>query len=82
MPAILLIKEMPKTCKECPCCLWQVCVPSDEDIDEYINPNEGRLDFCPLKELPQKTAVENRWFSKEHAEGWNACLDEITGETE
>lgn len=51
MSAILLIKEMPKTCKECPCQLMFVCVPADEDIDEYVDPNETKPDWCPLKPL-------------------------------
>ena len=82
MSAILLIKEMPSKCSDCPCNLWKVCVPMDEDIDEYINPNEGRLGSCPLKKLPDSKQMENRWFSDDYSKGWNDCLYEIMGETE
>ena len=47
---------------------------------------ENRHEECPWKPLPQKKEVD---YSKVmgyadgfYSEGWNACLDEITGETE
>ena len=78
----VLVINTPKNCKECDCHLWLVCVPADKDIDEYVDASKTKSDWCPLKPLPQKMAVENRWFSKEHAEGRNACIDELLGEAE
>ena len=84
MKSILVI-DTPKTCKECPCQLMLVCVPADEDIDEYINPSETKPDWCPLRPLPQKKN-ECYYFGElvknEFAVGFNACLEKITGETE
>lgn len=86
MSAILLIKEMPKTCKECPCQLMLVCVPTDEDIDEYVNPNETKPDWCPLRPLPQKLKlrIQREWITDydRYEIGYNACLDKIMGEKE
>ena len=83
MPAILLIKEMPKTCKECSCQLMLVCVPTDEDIDEYIDPSKGKPDWCPLRPLPQKAYGEFPCtYEYGFIDGYNKCLDEIMGETE
>lgn len=59
----VLIKDMeiPKTCAECPCCS---VFPNDgyEDIEYFCNAldhapviygiNSGRLDDCPLTEVP------------------------------
>lgn len=86
MSAILLIKEMPKTCKECPCQMMLVCVPADEDIDEYVDPSKTKPNWCALRPLPSKLVPfgyldagnEDGLYEK----GYNDCIDEITGETE
>lgn len=84
----VLVVDTPKTCKECPCQMMLVCVPADEDIDEYINPSKTKPDWCPLRPLPHKKMPKqdeafpqdmrliDRW------RGWDACIDEIIGETE
>lgn len=43
-----------------------------KDADDRF---EGRYS---LKPLPSK----DYWHKKDYADGWNACLDEILGETE
>lgn len=81
MKAVLMI-DMPTRCGECPvkCRMRGINhVPT----------------WCPLRPLPQnvKAGDERFWklkdgcIAKEHihyefANGWNACLNEITGETE
>lgn len=86
MSAILLIKEMPKTCKECPCQMMLVCVPADEDIDEYVDPSKTKPNWCPLSPLPKPiTEYEVKVscdYEPDYALGWNECLDEIMGEIE
>ena len=57
MKAVLVI-DMPKTCKECKCQLCWVCVPADEDIDEYIDPSKAKPDWCPLRQIPDKPAED------------------------
>lgn len=53
----------------------------DYYVDVYRKDADDRFEGrYYLKPLPQKMAVENRWFSKEHAEGRNACIDELLGE--
>lgn len=37
--------------------------------------------WCPLRPLPEKMVVEHRWFTEDYAEGFNACLKDILGET-
>lgn len=47
-------------------------------MHRIIDNNETKKpDWCPLMDLPNKMAEENRWYSKEYAEGFNACIDEI-----
>lgn len=36
--------------------------------------------WCPLKPLPHKLQAD--WYTDGYKEGFNACLDEILGETE
>ena len=36
--------------------------------------------WCPLRPLPHKLQAD--WYTDGYKEGFNACLDEITGETE
>lgn len=82
MKAVLVI-DMPKTCKECKCQLCWVCVPADEDIDEYIDPNKAKPNWCPLRPLPQKFRTDGDDIEEDsYWNGWNDCIDEITGETE
>ena len=78
MKAILVI-DMPTDCIKCPL------------ADGYcwnIFPTKGIADGCPLRPLPKYR--DNSKKPQDYAEvwidgaitGWNACLDEITGETE
>ena len=81
MKSVVVI-DTPETCKEC---LfngfnWNVCILTDEDIDEYVNPNETKPDWCPLKPLPQKMPRNELGNMSLYKSGWNACIDEIVGE--
>lgn len=53
----------------------------DYQVDEYMQSTpKGKPDWCPLKEVPNKIAEENRWFSEDYAKGYNTCIDEISKE--
>lgn len=89
MKAVLVI-DMPKTCKGCQLYLkgepneW--CYALKHGLDDSTKPT-----WCPLRPLPQKKEiikekynehVVDMWCEDEWtANGWNKCLDEITGET-
>lgn len=104
MKAVFLT-DLPESCKECRfadfvgskedsgCFLGQfsftrlvgedVVYISDEELEE------GRLDDCPLKPLPDKwlpqlngLSADQQVWNMNFAGGWNACLKKITGETE
>ena len=80
----VLVVDTPKTCKECRCQMMLVCVPADEDIDEYVDPSTTIPKWCPLKPLPEIKYIRP---NDTHDDlmlqiGWNACIDEIMGETE
>ena len=75
MKAVLVIDEMPKECDECPMYDFgwgEYCMATGKSVKA-----DGKEPWCPLKEMPNKMAVEDRWYSEEFARGWNECLEEI-----
>lgn len=89
MSKSILVTDTPKSCLDCQFCreiqegIEACCELSDEPNDKElcrmidVGYCQEKPDWCPLLDLPKKMAEENRWFSKEYAEGWNACVDEI-----
>lgn len=80
MKAILVI-DMPNSCDEC-----EVRC-GGYTAKEYAEKDIKRPSWCPLRLLPQKKEIRNaiqyRGLAEEYRkEGWNDCLDAITGETE
>jgi len=82
MKAIAVFDGMPENCKEC-------CVRINIESSKAISfcaltgllLKISELDvidgMCPLRPLPYKSVWEN-----DYSDGYNACLDEILGETE
>ena len=85
MKSILII-DTPKCCFDCRSfreSIVDTCFPIDRDIhDEEGGFDEGgnRPLWCPLRPLPHKLQAD--WYTDGYKEGFNACLDEIVGETE
>ena len=77
----MLIIDTPESCEECPLrsysnlALW--CTPLRKTKEDD--------DVCPLRPMPKKEEVSEDSYVADYVDfdlGWNACLDEITGETE
>ena len=90
MKAILVI-DMPMMC--CECKFFRFANNDDWGSSETIctingkhceNGIDYKLRVCPLRPLPQRKeeGYPNDDYTIGKADGWNACLDEITGETE
>lgn len=87
--AILVINLMPKSCDECKFetealnCGKPMCVATPHRR-ERIEDDSTKPSWCPLRPLPQR--IEQGYPTDDYtigkADGWNACLAEITGETE
>lgn len=73
MKAILVIDEMPNVCENCLLNIDGLCAGTREPIHSI---------GCPLKPMPEKRENLGTAYSVAHTNGWNACLAEITGETE
>ena len=81
MSKAVLVMDMPERCADCPlrssektsyvCCY--LTLKNISSTDYY----DKKPDWCPLRELPEKTNhpayCDNGRFDK----GWNACLDMI-----
>ena len=86
----VLIVENDDTCYLCPLCDVEfgwlgdikkgICRVNGEDVTVYLDGVSGRPKWCPLKPLPHKLQAD--WYTDGYKEGFNACLDEIVGETE
>ena len=80
MSKSVLVIDTPENCRSCYLRGFtlnlQYCRGKLKDIkDTSIKP-----DWCPLKPLPEKmtgVAQTDHWNSIK--EGWNECIDEITG---
>lgn len=78
MKAILVI-DMPNNCEECKIIYLQGHGESICDSVDW----ERRPSWCPLRPLPQKTYAKfPDSYKYGFADGWNACLKEITGDTD
>ena len=88
MKAVLVI-DMPNNCEGCSfeteslnCGKPMCCTARRKRIeDESAKPS-----WCPLKPLPEEFPSPRTLVSPErnktYFEGWNDCIEEITGETE
>ena len=87
MSKAVLVMDMPESCFGCN---FLYC-NADAGIDSYHAMEVSRIvdsetyerpDWCPLRELPEKKETNYYMNNKEKGivEGWNACLEKITGE--
>lgn len=95
MTKLFLIMDEPKGCFYCDCCHTKdfdyrykidgekICGIEDIDVDDYYDyVSPRKLDWCPLKELPEKVNRSGCYdeYGDGYANGWNECLEEIIGE--
>ena len=85
--SILVIKT-PENCESCACAqiafdseLFRegelYCLMELKSVEEFMH--ENRPDWCPLKPMPEKKGFWEEEYGGKFSEGWNACIDEITG---
>ena len=92
MSKSVLVIDTPENCLDCKFCyeldegVEACCSISDDDKDTSLMKKinyeygycQGKPDWCPLKELPNK----KNWgeIFNGNVKGWNDCLKEIIGE--
>lgn len=98
MSKAVLVIDMPETCVDCQfCCEFDegieaCCSITDDDKDKSFMKEidcedgycQGRPDWCPLKPLPDRKEITEKYRWEDRLPsfkcGWNWCLDEITGD--
>ena len=92
MSKSVLLIDTPENCLDCQFCyeldegVESYCSISDDDKDTSLMKKidceygycQGKPDWCPLKELPNK----KNWgeIFNGNVKGWNDCLKDIIGE--
>ena len=95
MSKSVLVIDTPETCVDCQFCyeldegVEACCSISDDDKDAILMKKidceygycQGKPDWCPLMDLPEKDNGDYPANTSDagFAEGWNQCIDEITG---
>lgn len=74
MKAILVI-DMPINCGDCDKLVRKGCQKGDYRKEERPN-------TCPLRPLPKRIPTNEYGYMTPYGSVWNACIDEILGETE
>lgn len=89
MSKALLVMDMPEDCKQCVFCrglnacklkkyLVRDKICTVYTVDKQIMEG-GKPDWCPLRELPERSDHPEHCDNGRFDAGWNACLDAIEG---
>lgn len=82
MAKAVLVMDMPH---DCPMCkffdLDERCHAVDVENPWSTDPEKAKPDWCPLRELPEKSDHPEHCDNGRFDAGWNACLDAIEGGT-
>ena len=90
----VFVEKLPTDCSYCDMCHTRpydsrckidgekFCGIMNEDVEVFYYHGDGRPDFCPLREIPNKKDIDNTKYMTDllWKEGWNACLKEILSE--
>lgn len=95
MSKSILVIDTPENCSDCQFCyeldegVEACCSISDDDKDASLMKKidceygycQSKPDWCPLMDLPEKDNGDYpaNTFDAGFVEGWNQCIDEITG---
>lgn len=91
MSKAVLVMDMPEDCKQCVFCrglnacklkkyLVRDKICTVYTVDKQIMEG-GKPDWCPLRELPEKSDHPEHCDNGRFDAGWNGCLDAIEGGT-
>lgn len=89
MSKAVLVMDMPEDCKQCVFCrglnacklkkyLVRDKICTVYTVDKQIMEG-GKPDWCPLRELPERSDHPEHCDNGRFDAGWNGCLDAIEG---
>lgn len=79
MSKAVLVMDMPESCQECPLKHDNYCEADAEKRSAYFHEIP---DWCPLVLSLEKMLPDPEEKGNGFVDGWNACIDAITGERE
>ena len=90
------VESLPRSCFYCDCCHTKeydsrrkidgekFCGIENMEVNYYYDhnlyDNNGRPDWCPLKEIPQELKYGTNCNSLQYADGWNDCVNKMLGD--
>ena len=86
MDKAVLVMNTPKKCLDCNLCVLNMdaslsCYYYKREICSNVEENNSRPEWCLLKPLPEKRSSHNTEYEYDdgYADGWDECIDRITG---
>ena len=89
MAKAVLVMDMPEDCKQCVfcrglnACKLKIYLVRDKICTVYTVDKQimegGKPDWCPLRELPERSDHPDHCDNGRFDAGWNGCLDAIEG---
>ena len=78
MAKAVLVMDMPEDCKQCVFCRGLNACKLKKYLVKQIMEG-GKPDWCPLRELPERSDHPEHCDNGRFDAGWNGCLDAIEG---
>ena len=83
MSKLVLVIDTPENCTVCPLLTGSdECIMQDDNANFNADSFSRLIENCPLKRLPEKKNYKSLTAGnllRTWDDGWNACIDEITG---
>lgn len=79
MAKAVLIMDMPEDCNDCYAMYVSLSERFCRATEENLSAKAERPDWCPLRELPEKSDHPEHCDNGRFDAGWNGCLVAIEG---
>lgn len=79
MAKAVLVMDMPEDCNDCYAMYVSLSERFCRATEENLSAKAERPDWCPLRELPERSDHPEHCDNGRFDAGWNACLDAIEG---
>ena len=79
MAKAVLIMDMPEDCNDCYAMYVSLSERFCRATEENLSAKAERPDWCPLRELPERSDHPENCDNGMFDAGWNGCLDAIEG---
>lgn len=80
MSKSIIVMDTPKGCADCGFsgCDCDRCFMLGEEISEDVYFDDGKLEDCPLCNMPERKTSNYSDAGNQYRQGWNDCIDRLT----